>query len=320
MTSSATPASSPSRVIIWLAYTAAFLGVCGHASSEFVVKLTALAGPEVTVWRFMLGGLALIIVSMLVPSSRDLWTPLKRDFVPIAGLSIFGMTVGQFFFHWALDFASVVEVATLVTTMPILVVFVAKVVDGTTIGKAKLFSGVGAFLGCVFLLSDGFANQANATDSNLIGLLMALGCAVIGALYLVLIKPYTGQYGAIRMTTYTFVLGFFAVWPVVGLVWGVWVNPLDLFARSASEAGAIIALGIWNTCIGFILWLWGLGNVPDVGRGNYLFFLKPVIATILAFFILGDHITWPQLLAVTAITGFVMAEIVYGEMRSKAAV
>lgn len=315
MTSSLSPSPRPSRLLVWLAYTAAFLGVCGHASSEFVVKLTALAGPEVTVWRFMIGGLALLVVALVVPSSRDLLTPLRRDFQPIALLSIFGMTVGQFFFHWALDFASVVEVATLVTTMPILVVFVAKIVDGTAIGKAKLFSGFGAFLGCVFLLSDGFASQARDSDSTLIGLVMALGCAVIGAFYLVLIKPFTGRYGAIRMTTYTFVLGFFALWPVVGLVWGVWVNPLDLFARSASEASAILALGIWNTCIGFILWLWGLGNVPDVGRGNYLFFLKPVIATILAYFILGDAITLAQLLAVTAITGFVMAEIIYGEMR-----
>ena len=87
--------------------------------------------------------------------------PLRRDFWPIASLSIFGMTAGQFLFHWALDYASVVEVATLVTTMPILVVFVAKLVDGTAIGPAKLISGTGAFLGCVFLLSDGFAAEVS---------------------------------------------------------------------------------------------------------------------------------------------------------------
>ena len=143
---------------------------------------------------------------------------------------------------------------------------------------------------------------------------MAIGCAVIGAVYLVLIKPYTQRYGAIRMTTYTFVLGFFVLWPVVGWVWGNWVNPLELFARPGDNAAAIIALGVWNTCIGFILWLWGLANVPDVGRGNYLFFLKPVIAALLAYAILGDdHLAAD--LAVAAITGFVAAEILYGERK-----
>jgi len=311
-----TPASAgPTPVMIWLAYAAAFLGVCGHASSEFVVKLTGLGGPEVSVWRFMIGGAALLLVALITPSARDLLTPLRRDFWPIVSLSIFGMTAGQFLFHWALDYASVEEVATLVTTMPILVVFVAKLVDGTAIGPAKLISGTGAFLGCVFLLSDGFAAEVSGAGGNLTGLLMAIGCAVIGAVYLVLIKPYTQRYGAIRMTTYTFVLGFFVLWPMVGWLWEIWVNPLDLFARPGDNAAAIVALGVWNTCIGFILWLWGLANVPDVGRGNYLFFLKPVIAALLAYAILGDTITWPQILAVAAITGFVAAEILYGERR-----
>ena len=74
---------------------------------------------------------------------------------------------------------------------------------------------------------------------------------------------------------------------------------------------SIIILGVWNTCIAFILWLWGLSKIPDVARGNYLFFLKPVIALCLAFFILEDEITLNQLIAIFVITGFVILEIFY---------
>ena len=56
--------------------------------------------------------------------------------------------------------------------------------------------------------------------------------------------------------------------------------------------------------------------MPDQARGNYLFFLKPVIAALLAFFILGDTITPIQLLAIAAITGFVLAEIFYDDLRA----
>ena len=50
------------KTLIILAYFSAFLGVCGHASSEFFVKLSGISGVEVSVWRFGLGGVALLIL------------------------------------------------------------------------------------------------------------------------------------------------------------------------------------------------------------------------------------------------------------------
>ena len=297
--------------IIILAYISAFLGVCGHASSEFFVKLSGISGVEVSVWRFGLGGLALLLLCLSIPSSRNLIEPLKKSPFPIVLLSVFGMAFGQFLFHWALDFATVVQVATMVTIMPIGVVFVARIVEKTKITPPKIISGVGAFLGCVFLLTDGYIEQISGNENNLIGIYLSIGCALIGSIYLVLVKPYVNLYGPIRMTTYTFVLGFIALYPSIGLIWGIWVNPFDLFARSSTEYLSIITLGIWNTCIAFILWLWGLAKIPDVARGNYLFFLKPVIALCLAYFILDDKITINQLIAIAVITGFVIVEVFY---------
>jgi len=306
--------SENKKTIIIIAYISAFLGVCGHASSEFFVKLSGISGVEVSVWRFGIGGLALLTLSLINPSSRNLVSPLKQKFIPIVTLSVFGMAFGQFLFHWALDFASVVQVATMVTIMPIGVVFVARVVEGTIITPPKIISGVGAFLGCVFLLTDGYLDQLSGSGNSIIGIYLSIGCALIGSVYLVLVKPYVQDYGPIRMTTYTFVLGFIALYPSIGLIWGIWVNPFDLFDRTSVEYLSIITLGIWNTCIAFILWLWGLSKIPDVARGNYLFFLKPVIALCLAFFVLEDNITTNQLIAIIVITGFVLMEIFYSSL------
>ena len=306
--------SENKKTIIIIAYISAFLGVCGHASSEFFVKLSGISGVEVSVWRFGIGGLALLILSLINPSSRNLVSPLKQKFLPIVTLSVFGMAFGQFLFHWALDFASVVQVATMVTIMPIGVVFVARVVEGTIITPPKVISGIGAFLGCVFLLTDGYLDQLSGSGNSIIGIYLSIGCALIGSVYLVLVKPYVQDYGPIRMTTYTFVLGFIALYPSIGLIWGIWVNPFDLFDRTSVEYLSIITLGIWNTCIAFILWLWGLSKIPDVARGNYLFFLKPVIALCLAFFVLEDNITTNQLIAIIVITGFVLMEIFYSSL------
>jgi drug/metabolite transporter (DMT)-like permease len=308
--------TTPQRPLVWVAYLAALLGVMGHASSEFFVKLSNVQGAEVSVWRFMLGGFSLLVVAMVNRESRDLIGPLRKHALPILSLSLLGMAFAQFIFHLALDYASVVQVATVVTVMPIFCVFAARVVEGTRITPPKVVSGIGAFLGCMLLLTDGYLDQVTAHGDSLIGIGLSLGCAAIGAFYIVLVKPYIGRYGAIRMTTYTFSLGFIALWLVVGFAWGIWVDPMTLFDRPPVEYGAIIALGVWNTCIGFILWLWGLAHVPDVSRGNYLFFLKPVIAAMLAALILGDVITVTQMGAIAVIIGFVAAEIFYEPLRA----
>ena len=96
------------KTLIILAYISAFLGVCGHASSEFFVKLSGISGVEVSVWRFGLGGFALLMLCLINPSSKNLIVLLKKDPYPIVILSVFGMAFGQFLFYWGLDFASVV--------------------------------------------------------------------------------------------------------------------------------------------------------------------------------------------------------------------
>ena len=71
------------KTLVMVAYISAFLGVCGHASSEFFVKLSGISGVEVSVWRFGLGGFALLILCLINKSSINLTIPLKKYPNPI---------------------------------------------------------------------------------------------------------------------------------------------------------------------------------------------------------------------------------------------
>ena len=62
-----------------VAYLAVLLGVVGHASSEFVCVLCSVSGPELSVWRFLLGGAGLVAVALISPASRNLMEPFKTD-------------------------------------------------------------------------------------------------------------------------------------------------------------------------------------------------------------------------------------------------
>ncbi len=81
-----------SYLAFW-AYSAAFLGVFGHATSEFFSVYSVLDGPEVSVWRFTIGGTALLVFALVQKESRNLLRPVfKKPFLVIP-LAVFGMTM-----------------------------------------------------------------------------------------------------------------------------------------------------------------------------------------------------------------------------------
>ena len=110
------------------------------------------------------------------------------------------------------------------------------------------------------------------------------------------------------MTAISLVIGALGLWFIVGLVFGVWVTPERIFDMSDLALVSLLTIAIWNTTITQFLWLGGLAAVPDITRGSYLFFLKPVIAALLAVAILGQELTVVQSIAVLLVTVSVTAE------------
>jgi len=302
----------------WAAYLAVFVGVIGHASSEFVSVLTGVSGPEVSVWRFAIGAAGLIVLCLAMPATRDLITPLRRHFWPIVGISVLGFGVAYLFFHWSLDFATVPQVAITVTTMPIFLAIVNQWRTGEKVTPVKWVTGIAAVLAIAALLTDGALEQLAGTGDDLIGMLMALGTAFFGGAFMILVRPYFARYGALRMTTLSISIAAVALWLGVGLLFGRWVDFTTLFDRSGGEALALVTIGLYNTTITQWLWLGGLAAAPDIARAGYLFFLKPVIAALLALFILGQPVTMIDWIAIVIICGAVAFEAAWPRLRAAA--
>ena len=307
----------------WIAYLAVFIGVLGHASSEFVAKVisgnSAITGPEVSVWRFLLGGLGLVIVALIIPSSRDLVAPLRKSGMILVLFSVFGVASAYLFFHWSLDYATVPQVATVVTTAPIFVGLINLHVNKVPIGIAKVVSGLGAVAGVAFLVTDGALLALAGDASNLIGIFMAIMCALLMSVYLVLIKPYIAEFGALRITAITLFLGGLVLWVGVGLLFGRWVMFWRLGDLALPALIGIVVLALYNTTLTQWLWIGGLAAVPDITRGSYLFFLKPVMAAFLSVTYLGTRLSVWQLLAIIVICAAVAFEVLIGYRHAKTA-
>jgi len=298
-----------------VAYLAVFLGVTGHASSEFVSVLSGVKGPELSVWRFLLGGFGLVILALIFPASRNLVEPFKTDGLRLVWLSILGVSLGYLLFHWSLDYATVPQVATMVTTIPIFVGLVNLWLNKQPFSGAKIISGICAMIGVALLITDGYLAKLAGAGQNLIGVLMVIACAAVIAAYTVMVRPIITKYGALRITAITLFMGAVGLWFVVGLFWDIWVNPATLFDRPSDQTTALITIALWNTTITQFLWIGGLAAVPDITRGSYLFFLKPVIAACLAVIFLSQTLTAWQTLAILVICASVVVEAVWARFR-----
>jgi len=301
-----------------VAYLAVFLGVTGHASSEFVSVLSGVKGPELSVWRFLLGGFGLVILALIFPSTRNLLEPFKTHGFRLVWLSIIGVTLGYLLFHWSLDFATVPQVATMVTTIPIFVGLVNLWLNKQPFTGAKIISGMCAMIGVALLITDGYLARLAGAGESLIGVLMVMGCAAVIAAYTVMVRPIIVKYGALRITAITLFMGAVGLWFVVGMFWGIWVNPATLFDRPSDQTTALITIALWNTTITQFLWIGGLAAVPDITRGSYLFFLKPVIAACLAVIFLSQTLTAWQTLAILVICASVVVEAAWVRFRPTA--
>jgi drug/metabolite transporter (DMT)-like permease len=276
-----------------VAYLAVFMGVIGHASSEFVSVLSGIKGPELSVWRFLLGSSGLVVLALIFPASRNLLEPFKTDGTRLIWMSALGVTLGYLLFHWSLDYATVPQVATMVTMIPIFVGLVNLWLNKQSFTGAKITSGISAMIGVALLITDGYLAELAGAGQNLIGILMSLGCAAVMAGYTVMVRPIIARYGALRITALTMFMGAVGLWIVVGLFWRTWVNPVTLFDRP-------------------------LAAVPDITRGSYLFFLKPVIAAFLAVVFLSHTLTAWQMLAILVICASVVVEATWARFRQAA--
>ena len=294
-----------------LAYLAVFVGVLGHASSEFFAVLSGISGPEVSVWRYLFGGAGLIAVALVLEGPRRLLEPLSSHAWPLIGTSLIGVSGAYLAFHWALDFASVIQVATLVTTIPIFVGLANLVANRLPISGLKMATGACAVGGLALLITDGAMERLLGGSDSLIGIGLGILCAALVAGYAVAIKPIIALYGAMRTTALSLAIGGLGLWLGVGLAFAVWVDPTTLFQRPAVAWGSILALALWNTTITQFLWIGGLAAAADMTRASYLFFLKPVIAAILALTFLGDEISLLQAAAMVVVMASVLVEVLW---------
>jgi len=268
-------------------------GIVLFSTIEVASKLMQIGGGIAGHYPFWMASLRFIITGLvlLVPAVLRLRGKAfsRRDAAALAGLGLLGVTLMSSLFHLSITFLPANVAALVFSCNPVFVVLFAPLVLSEKITIRKLVAGGLCLAGIAVLSRD------RADGISLTGLLLMLAAIIIFALYTVLFKKMTPRYGALPITAFAGLIGGLCILP---LALGVEGFPLTTYA--AADWWGMAYLSLIGTALGYFLFIYGIGHV-EAGIGSMAFFLKPFLAALFAWTVLGEDLTIPMLLGGTLI-------------------
>jgi len=278
------------------------------STMEIVGKMVAteINPMQLTFYRFFIGGL--VLLPWAVKELRQRKLELTRDDAAFFfGIGLLGIVVGMTFYQLAIVFSMASTVAIIVSANPIFIIPFAHLLLKEKLTKYTLVSLVISVLGLLCILNPFHLNP----DAKGIGL--AILSTIAFALYSVLGKMRAARYGSIVLTCFSFLAG-----SLIMLAYIV-ISQTALLAVSDNEilrllwdiplvgginGGNIVPLlymGVVVSGLGFLLYFLAMEKT-SAATGSIVFFIKPALAPILAFIVLGEAIPASTMAGIVLIT------------------
>ena len=268
---------------------AVVIGVISVSSSAVLVKL-ADSAPAAIIANYRLLFAVLIMLPVVLMKYRHEFRFIhKKDW-------IFSILAGIFLaFHFilwfeSLNYTSVASSVVLVTLQPIFAFLGTYLFFKERFSYGSLISMIIALFGSIIISWGDFQISGMALFGDILAL---LGAVAVTAYFLFGQRVRKN----LSLMTYTFIV--YSISTLTLILYNIGLqNPF--FGYSASHWWIFLALAIFPTFFGHTLFNWALRwlSTSKISMGNVF---EPVGATILAYLILGETVTWYQLLGGTIV-------------------
>lgn len=270
-------------------YIAVVIGVITVSASAVLVKLADSAPSAIIANYRLLFAVIMMLPVVLVKYRHEFRLISKKDWI----LSILaGVFLALHFILWfeSLNYTSVASSVVLVTLQPIFAFL------GTYFFFKERFSS-GAIISMIIALMGSFIiswGDFQLSGMALFGDILALLGAITITVYFLFGQRVRKN---LSLMTYTFVV--YGASSITLLIYNmVLKNPF--FGYPADHWWIFLALAIFPTFFGHTLFNWALKWLSTSTISMGIVF-EPVGASILAYFILGEVVTWTQLLGGTIV-------------------
>lgn len=289
--------------------------------STLEIVLKEIAGDfnpmQLTMTRFLAGGIFLLPFAVRAVKTRGARIE-ARDFRFFALLGLLGIAVSMTFYQLAIMDANASVVATLFSCNPAFVMLFAALLLHEVICRRNLIAIALEVFGIVFIINP-FHMQ---TEPN--GIILTLLSVLTFALYGVLGKRKCAKYGGAAVTCMSFLFGaaellaFAGVSHIPPFAEAMTACGLDAFANipfltgySMDNLWLVLYVYIGTTGIGYASYFTAMEKT-SANTASLIFFFKPVLAAVLAFFVLHEAIPYNMVWGIVLILAGSLVNILPG--------
>lgn len=272
-----------------------FLTVIFWGSSFISAKIVLNNIPPLSLafLRQVIGTLILLLIIVFTGAFQKI---RKEDILRLIFGGVFGVVLYNILQNFALRYTSVSLVSVIVSTAPIFTILFQSLVLKTRIDKTTLFYVFFSVTGVYFLsCPDG---KIDFSSNNFFGDILMLMAVISWVIYTFINGKLTKNYSELSIIFYQSLFASILFVPFVLSETHTWMN------LTYSSVLHLFFLGVFASALAYLFFLKAVKNLGTT-TPTVMLNLIPVIAVILAITILGERLTYYQVLGIVIVVACV---------------
>jgi len=259
--------------------------------ASFIASKVALQelSPTTLVWlRFLMG---VVVLGAAVILRRQFSLPAKKEWPYFALLGVLGITFHQWLQSNALQTSEAGTSAWIVSTSPVFMALLGWFLLKESLSWAKTFGILLAFAGVLVVVSKGDFASVSIGGFGAPGDRLMMISSVSWAVFSALSRRGLRSHPASLMMFYVMCFG----WLFTSIIFLPTKGFLEIGSLTFNGWMGVAFLGIFCSGLAYIAWYDALQALTTAQTGVFLY-IEPLIAVVVAFFILGEEVRLPSLI------------------------
>lgn len=254
--------------------------------ASFIATKIALQdlSPVTVVWlRFAMG---VVILGLAVSLRKQFYWLKRSEWLYFALLGFLGIAFHQWLQSNALETSEASTTAWIVSTTPVFMAILGWVVLKEKLPWIKIAGILLAFVGVLLVVYDGRLSAISLRSFGKPGDILILISAINWTVFSVLSRRGLKTHPATLMMFYVMLIG----WVLTSILFFATENVAQVSNLTTRGWVAIAFLGVFCSGLAYIAWYDALQALTTAQTGVFLY-IEPLVAVVVAFFILGEAIT-----------------------------
>lgn len=241
---------------------------------------------QLTFLRFILGG-GLLLIPALADIKKTGLRLNRKDWQKLMALGVICIPVSMVLFQLGVENSNASTAAVLFCVNPLFTMVLAHFFAGELMSRQKAFAFVLGLLGILAMMKPWDIQQGN----TLLGMSFSLLGALFFSIYSIMGKKSIQRLGPFVQTSFSFFLGAGVLLVII------LVMDKPILKGVMDEWVLVLYVGFFVTGLGYLFYFLAMRS-SNATTASVAFFIKPVIAPIMAAIILSEAILWNTYLGI----------------------